>query len=147
MVLVGDHEPSKVYVAAKELACAEVGIATRRLALPPLAPPAAVEHALRELNGDPAIDGVLLQVARVGARAGVSGRLTRGPLQLPLPPHLKAATPLFKSLIAAHKDVDGFHASNIGALVLVRGARAPRVLSYAGYRRTLRRCSHALRRA
>ncbi len=62
VVLVGDHEPSKVYVAAKEHACAEVGIMTRRLALPGDASVADVANAVATLNDDPRVDGVLLQV-------------------------------------------------------------------------------------
>jgi methylenetetrahydrofolate dehydrogenase (NADP+)/methenyltetrahydrofolate cyclohydrolase len=124
-VLVGDHEPSRVYVAAKELACAEVGIRTRRLALPADASVPDVAFAVQTLNDDPDVDGVLLQVwctwehrrLLYSPPAGIATS------QLPLPGHLKDATPVFKSMIAAHKDVDGFHASNIGALVLV-GRRA-----------------------
>ncbi len=102
-VLVGADPGSAVYVAAKQRACAEIGIAPfdHRLA-------AAVSHEelaelLASLNRDPAVSGVLLQ--------------------LPVPEHLDGAS--LTGLIDPGKDVDGLTPVNAGLLALGRPGLRP----------------------
>lgn len=96
VVLVGDNPASRSYVTAKEKACAAAGIHSREIALPSGASRADILAAVRALNTDEAIDGILVQ--------------------LPLP---DAA--IEREVIEAvdpAKDVDGFHPVNVGRLVL-----------------------------
>ena len=93
-VLVGEDPASKVYVRNKQKACAEVGIASFGYNLPAEASQQEVEDLVRQLNADPAVNGILVQ--------------------LPLPRHLDEEAVL--STIDLHKDVDGFHPVNIGKL-------------------------------
>jgi len=93
-VLVGDDPASKVYVRNKQKACAEVGIASFGYNLPAEASQQEVESLVSQLNADPTINGILVQ--------------------LPLPRHLNDEAVL--STIDLHKDVDGFHPVNIGKL-------------------------------
>jgi methylenetetrahydrofolate dehydrogenase (NADP+) / methenyltetrahydrofolate cyclohydrolase len=95
-VLVGDDPASAVYVAGKQRACAEVGIVPFDVRLPATATFEQVAERLSELNGDPAVSGVLLQ--------------------LPLPVHLDG--PSLTNTIAAGKDVDGLTPLNAGLLSL-----------------------------
>lgn len=96
VILVGDNPASQVYVRNKERACADVGIESRCLRLPADIPQPQLEDAILFLNGDPAIDGILLQ--------------------LPLPKGLDGQRCL--DLINPSKDVDGFHPTNMGRLAL-----------------------------
>ena len=93
-VLVGDDPASKVYVRNKQKACAEVGIASFGYNLPAEASQQEVEDLVSQLNADPTINGILVQ--------------------LPLPRHLNDEAVL--SAIDLNKDVDGFHPMNIGKL-------------------------------
>ncbi|MBN1535339.1 MAG: bifunctional methylenetetrahydrofolate dehydrogenase/methenyltetrahydrofolate cyclohydrolase FolD [Anaerolineales bacterium] len=93
-VLVGDNPASKVYVSSKQKACAEAGIESFGHTLPATASQEEVEGLVRELNADPRVDGILVQ--------------------LPLPSPLDEEAVL-KS-ISIEKDVDGFHPINIGRL-------------------------------
>ena len=93
-VLVGDDPASKVYVRNKQNACAEVGIASFGYNLPAEASQQEVEDLVSQLNADPTINGILVQ--------------------LPLPRHLNDEAVL--SAIDLNKDVDGFHPVNIGKL-------------------------------
>jgi len=93
-VLVGDDPASKVYVRNKQKACAEVGIASFGYNLPAEASQQEVESLVSQLNADPTINGILVQ--------------------LPLPRHLNDEAVL--SAIDLNKDVDGFHPVNIGKL-------------------------------
>jgi len=93
-VLVGDDPASKVYVRNKQKACAEVGIASFGYNLPAEASQQQVEDLVSQLNADPTINGILVQ--------------------LPLPRHLNDEAVL--SAIDLNKDVDGFHPVNIGKL-------------------------------
>ena len=93
-VLVGNDPASKVYVRNKQKACAEVGIASFGYNLPAEASQQEVEDLVSQLNADPTINGILVQ--------------------LPLPRHLNDEAVL--SAIDLHKDVDGFHTVNIGKL-------------------------------
>lgn len=93
-VLVGDNPASQVYVSMKQKACAEVGIESYGQVLPATATQADVENLVKELNADPRINGILVQ--------------------LPLPAGLDEERVL--SAINIEKDVDGFHPLNIGRL-------------------------------
>jgi methylenetetrahydrofolate dehydrogenase (NADP+)/methenyltetrahydrofolate cyclohydrolase len=93
-VLVGDNPASAIYVRNKRKACEEVGIASSLHHLPAATSQAELLHLLDQLNNDPAVSGILVQ--------------------LPLPRHIdegaiiKAVSPL--------KDVDGFGPENLGLL-------------------------------
>lgn len=93
-VLVGDNPASQSYVRSKTKACAEVGIASFGHELPATASQAEVEKLVKELNSDPRVNGILVQ--------------------LPLPKGLDEEGVL--SAISLEKDVDGFHPVNIGRL-------------------------------
>lgn len=93
-VLVGDNPASQVYVRMKHKACQQVGIESFGFTLPADASQAEVEALVRELNDDPRVHGILVQ--------------------LPLPPGLDEERIL--NSIRLEKDVDGFHPLNIGRL-------------------------------
>ena len=95
-VLVGENPASQAYVRSKGRACEEVGIFSTKPTLPGNATQSEVEELVRELNDDPNIDGILVQ--------------------LPLPGHLDEEAIL--GAISLYKDVDGFHPVNIGRLVM-----------------------------
>lgn len=94
-VLVGEDPGSQVYVRMKEKACAEVGIASRGIRPPSDISQKALISQIEELNSDPAIHGILVQ--------------------LPLPKHLDSAEVLQQ--VSPAKDVDGFHPLNLGRLL------------------------------
>jgi len=100
-VLVGDNPASQVYVRSKRKACEEAGIQSFGVELPATATQSEVESVVRELNQDPRVNGILVQ--------------------LPLPSHLDEEAVL--TSISLHKDVDGFHPVNIGRLA--QKGRAP----------------------
>ncbi|HOU52472.1 MAG TPA: bifunctional methylenetetrahydrofolate dehydrogenase/methenyltetrahydrofolate cyclohydrolase FolD [Myxococcota bacterium] len=95
VVLVGDDPASAVYVRNKARACEEVGIRGVTHRLPATTTEAEVLALLHRLNGDPEVDGVLVQ--------------------LPLPPHISADRVIDAQDPA--RDVDGFHPVNLGRLV------------------------------
>ncbi len=92
VVLVGDDPASHVYVASKAKACAAAGIASFEHRLPASTAQADLVALVRQLNADPAVDGILVQ--------------------LPLPAGLDERAVLAE--IAPIKDVDGFHIDNVG---------------------------------
>ena len=94
-VLVGEDPASQVYVRMKEKACAEIGITSRGIRPPADIPQDELIEQLEELNGDPAIHGILVQ--------------------LPLPKHLDTQEVL--QHVSPEKDVDGFHPLNLGKLL------------------------------
>lgn len=94
-VLVGDNPASASYVRSKTKACQEAGIFSRQLTPPGNISQDDLLGIIRELNGDPAIHGVLVQ--------------------LPLPADLDERTVL--EAVDPAKDVDGFTFGNIGRLV------------------------------
>jgi len=96
VVLVGDDPASQVYVRSKEKRAAEIGVTTRDHRLPATTTTAELLRLVANLNADPAIDGILVQ--------------------LPLPRQVDSAAVL--RAIAPAKDVDGFHPDNLGLLVL-----------------------------
>lgn len=95
VVLVGENAASQVYVRNKENACKKAGIRSTVLRLPENCTQAELEDAVRALNEDASVHGILVQ--------------------LPLPDHLDEAAVL--RLIDPDKDVDGFHAMNSGRLM------------------------------
>ncbi|OWT65509.1 bifunctional methylenetetrahydrofolate dehydrogenase/methenyltetrahydrofolate cyclohydrolase FolD [Candidimonas nitroreducens] len=95
VVLIGDNPASQVYVRNKAAACEKAGLNSRVLRLPADTSEQALLEVVQELNRDPAVHGILVQ--------------------LPLPPHMDAAKVI--ETIAAAKDVDGFHVSNAGLLM------------------------------
>ena len=96
VIIVGENPASKIYVRNKTRACAEVGLRSETHELPANVSQAELVRRIRELNKDPAVHGILVQ--------------------LPLPPHLDERTLLRE--IAVEKDVDGFHLYNMGGLVV-----------------------------
>lgn len=97
-VLAGDDAASRVYVRNKVRACEETGVRSE-------------QHEFPETVGESAI---LERIAALNADANVHGIL----VQLPLPRHLDAERVL--AAVSPAKDVDGFHADNLGRLM--RGA-------------------------
>jgi methylenetetrahydrofolate dehydrogenase (NADP+) / methenyltetrahydrofolate cyclohydrolase len=96
VILVGDNPASRIYVNNKIKACAEVGIRSSLHAFKSEVPAFGLIDKIKELNQDPQIHGILVQ--------------------LPLPPHHDIQTVL--RTIAVGKDVDGFHLYNVGGLVV-----------------------------
>lgn len=94
-VLVGDDPASKAYVGNKRRTCEEVGIESVHHHLPAGTGAQSLLELVRELNEDPAIHGILVQ--------------------LPLPAGLDPQTVI--EAIDPAKDVDGFHPANLGRLV------------------------------
>jgi methylenetetrahydrofolate dehydrogenase (NADP+) / methenyltetrahydrofolate cyclohydrolase len=94
-VLVGSDPPSQIYVAGKHRACAEVGIASIERELPEDAGQEELAAVVSELNADPGVSGIIVQ--------------------LPLPGHLDGARAT--SAVDPAKDVDGLTPTNAGLLV------------------------------
>jgi len=93
-VLVGENPASEVYVRMKQKACAKAGIESFGYTLPATSTQEEVENLVAELNADPKVNGILVQ--------------------LPLPSGLDDERVL--NAIDIEKDVDGFHPINIGRL-------------------------------
>jgi 5,10-methylene-tetrahydrofolate dehydrogenase/methenyl tetrahydrofolate cyclohydrolase len=93
-VLVGENPASKAYVGSKQRACEELGMASIGHKLPANVTQEEVEKVVADLNADPNVHGILVQ--------------------LPLPKHMDEEKVL--SAISLEKDVDGFHPVNIGRL-------------------------------
>lgn len=91
-VLVGDDPASAVYVRNKVRAAEAIGIRSKELRLPKDAPEAEVLRCVSDLNIDPQVDGILVQ--------------------LPLPAHISRQTIIMA--ISPEKDVDGLHPFNVG---------------------------------
>ena len=94
VVKVGEDAASAVYVRGKRRACEEVGIRSFAYDLPASTSEAALLALIDELNRDPRVDGILVQ--------------------LPLPEHIRRTAIVER--IDPVKDVDGFHPYNIGRL-------------------------------
>ena len=94
VVLVGEDPASKVYVRNKKNACEFAGIISKEILLPADITQEALLDTVRQLNEDPAVNGILVQ--------------------LPLPKGLDADAVI--RAIAPEKDVDGFHPQSVGAL-------------------------------
>ncbi|MEZ7819216.1 MAG: bifunctional methylenetetrahydrofolate dehydrogenase/methenyltetrahydrofolate cyclohydrolase FolD [Pseudomonadales bacterium] len=98
VILIGNDPASEVYVNGKRRDCEEVGLHSEAQRLPVTITQAELEDRIAVLNEDPKIDGILVQT--------------------PLPAHLDEDRII--DAILPHKDVDGFHAYNIGRLALRR---------------------------
>ena len=96
VVLVGDNSASLVYVHGKEKAAAAAGMRSRIDRFPATITEQELLSHIELLNGDHAIHGILVQ--------------------LPLPDHINEQMVI--ATISPEKDVDGFHAQNVGALTL-----------------------------
>ena len=97
-VLVGGRKDSQTYVRMKKKACAEVGIESFGHDLPADIPQEDLLAVVRELNANPEVHGILVQ--------------------LPLPGHIDDEEIL--GAVSLEKDVDGFHPLNIGRLSMKR---------------------------
>ncbi len=95
-VLVGEDPASQAYVRSKQKQCGEVGIRSFGHDLPESASQEEVERVVADLNANPDVHGILVQ--------------------LPLPKHLDEERVL--RAIGLDKDVDGFHPINIGRLAM-----------------------------
>ena len=103
VVLAGENPASQTYVRNKENACVKSGIRSTVIRLPQDCSQEELESAVRALNEDASVHGVLVQ--------------------LPLPEQLDEARVL--ALIDPDKDVDGFHAVNVGRLSCGQPGFAP----------------------
>jgi methylenetetrahydrofolate dehydrogenase (NADP+)/methenyltetrahydrofolate cyclohydrolase len=96
VVLVGSDHASQVYVSSKRRGCEEVGFKSLAYDLPENTSEAKLLSLVDELNNNPEVDGILVQ--------------------LPLPAHIDPNVVI--NNIHPDKDVDGFHPFNIGKLAL-----------------------------
>jgi methylenetetrahydrofolate dehydrogenase (NADP+)/methenyltetrahydrofolate cyclohydrolase len=93
---VGENGASETYVASKVKSCEEVGFKSTLIRAEESISSLRLLDIIRELNTDPDVDGILVQ--------------------LPLPPHIAAEEVI--NTIDPAKDVDGFHPNNVGRMVL-----------------------------
>ena len=96
VVIVGEDPASKVYVANKEKACDDLEFYSEKHALPEETTEEELIALIDKLNADPKIHGILVQ--------------------LPLPKHLDDKTIIDR--ILPEKDVDAFHAVNVGKIMI-----------------------------
>ena len=96
VILVGGDPASAVYVRNKVAGCEKAGIKSLKFEYAQDTAPADVLGKIAELNADPSVHGILVQ--------------------LPLPKHFDEKAVL--EAISVEKDVDGFHAENVGRLAL-----------------------------
>jgi methylenetetrahydrofolate dehydrogenase (NADP+)/methenyltetrahydrofolate cyclohydrolase len=114
VVRVGDDPASAIYVRGKRKDCEEVGMRSDEHHLPATTTQAELMALVAKLNADPKVHGILVQ--------------------LPLPKQLDERQVL--DAIAPHKDADGFHPFNVGALSIgIPGT--PRPCTPAGVMRML----------
>jgi methylenetetrahydrofolate dehydrogenase (NADP+) / methenyltetrahydrofolate cyclohydrolase len=103
VLIVGDDPASSIYVRNKVKACNEIGI----------------HSEVHRFAGDARQEDVLSCIQKLNESAHIHGIL----VQLPLPPHFE--NNLVITSIATHKDVDGFHLYNVGALVTGNATFSP----------------------
>ena len=103
VILVGDDPASQSYVSAKEKACGNVGIYSDDNRLPTEATQEELLALVNQMNQDPKINGILVQ--------------------LPLPKHINESAVLVA--IDPDKDVDGFHPMNVGKMMVGEPAFLP----------------------
>ncbi|WP_419956181.1 bifunctional methylenetetrahydrofolate dehydrogenase/methenyltetrahydrofolate cyclohydrolase FolD [Neobacillus niacini] len=103
VILVGNNHASRTYVTNKEKTCRDLGMHSVLIELPETATQEELLQKIEELNVDPAIHGILVQ--------------------LPLPKHIDE-TRVIES-ISPLKDVDGFHPINIGRMMTGQDAFLP----------------------
>ena len=94
-VLMSDDGASETYVSMKQQACEELGIKGSHIEIDPDEPAEVLFDRIDELNDDPSVHGILVQ--------------------MPVPDHVDKRTVLER--IDPMKDVDGFHPENVGRLV------------------------------
>ena len=119
VIIVGSDPASEVYVRNKQRTCEELGIRSDHMALPAETTKEELLACIEELNVDPEVHGILVQ--------------------LPLPAQIAEDEEEILSHIDPRKDVDGFHPVNVGHLVLGAPGLRPctpagciRMLDYAG---------------
>src|SRR5258706_13524111 len=117
VIFAGDDPASKVYVRNKTRACEEVGVRSQQIDYPASVTQEELIARISKLNADPAVHGILVQ--------------------LPLPRQIDSARVL--AAVAPRKDVDGFHESNLAALLAGKPRVVPctpagvmRLLAHAG---------------
>jgi methylenetetrahydrofolate dehydrogenase (NADP+)/methenyltetrahydrofolate cyclohydrolase len=103
VVLVGEDPASQVYVSSKGKQTVACGMESFEHKLPADADEATLLGVIAQLNADPAVDGILVQ--------------------LPLPKHLDEQTVI--AAIDPDKDVDGFHIANAGRLAVGQAGYVP----------------------
>lgn len=94
-ILVGNNGASETYVASKVKSCAEVGFKSTLIRFEETISENKLLDKIEELNNDPDVDGILVQ--------------------LPLPAHISEEKVI--NTIDPEKDVDGFHPVNVGRMV------------------------------
>src|SRR3989338_2209806 len=103
VVLVGNNPASQVYVNMKEKKCAEIGFYSKKIVLPETTTEEHLIKTIDDLNQDPRIHGMLVQ--------------------LPLPKHIDEQ--LIIDSILPHKDADGFNPINMGNLFVGKNIIVP----------------------
>lgn len=96
VILVGSDPASQIYVANKKKACAALGIISREYVLPETTTEEELLSLIKELNNDKSVNGILCQ--------------------LPLPYGLDERVVI--NAISPEKDVDAFHPSNVGKIMI-----------------------------
>ena len=96
VIVVGDDPASAVYVRNKHKACLEVGITSYQIEYPKETTEAELLAKIDELNADPDVNGILVQ--------------------LPLPKHINEDNVINR--ISPLKDVDAFHPENVGKIMI-----------------------------
>ena len=117
VILVGEDPASKSYVTAKERACDSLGIYSDNRHIAKETSEEELLSIIEEMNNDPKIDGILVQ--------------------LPLPGHIDPDKVIMS--ISPDKDVDGFHPQSIGKMIMGKDTFLPctphgvvKLLNYAG---------------
>ena len=103
VVIVGNDQASRVYVNNKKKACEVCGIRSFEYALPEETTEKELLDLVDTLNNDPEVNGILVQ--------------------LPLPEHLDSEKVIAR--ISPEKDVDAFHAENVGKIMIGNYAFLP----------------------
>src|SRR5258706_9909117 len=103
VIVAGNDPASRVYVRNKTRACEETGVRSTQFEYEASVTEKELLERVAALNADPAVHGILVQ--------------------LPLPEHIDAERVL--EAVSPQKDVDGFHPSNLGALVAGRPKMVP----------------------
>ena len=102
-ILVGDDQPSAIYIRNKHKACSDLGIKTKDNTMPSAIEEEKLIELINSLNNDPSVHGILLQ--------------------LPLPSHIDQFEVINK--IKPTKDVDGLTYQNAGLLLNKKSSLIP----------------------
>lgn len=103
VILVGDHPASAIYVKNKQLSAKEIGINSSVLRFKSSISQQKLITVVKKLNKNPRVHGILIQ--------------------LPLPKHINSNSVI--ETINPLKDVDGFHATNVGNLSIGKDSFVP----------------------